>query len=243
MRVPRIHIAEPLHEAHTVDLDAKGIKHIKDVLRLSVGNHILLFNGDGYDYEGEILELHKRQATIQLVRKIKIQRESHLHLQLLQPLCRSEKMDWCLQKATELGVHTITPYISSRVNLSLPSDKVEKKLAHWKSVIHSACEQSGRAIIPNISIAQDFTTILPSLPRNAAKIIAYPEAQASATADNNNTHFVCVVGPEGGFTDEEIKFAQQHGFVAQRLGPRVLRLETAVISMLTLYQAQYGDLN
>ncbi len=243
MRVPRIHITHPLNEAQPVALADKGIKHIKDVLRLTVGNRVILFNGDGYDYQGEIVELHKRNAVIQLGARKKIERESHLHLHLLQPLCRSEKMDWCLQKATELGVQTITPYISSRVNLSLPSSKVEKKLAHWQSVIYSACEQSGRAETPTISTAQDFATVLSSLPDDAIKIIASPTAEVRPLANKTTPRCICAVGPEGGFTDEEIKLAEQVGFVSQRLGPRVLRLETAVISILTLYQAHCGDLN
>ena len=243
MRVPRIHITHPLNEAQPVALADKGIKHIKDVLRLTVGNRVILFNGDGYDYQGEIVELHKRSAVIQLGARKKIQCESHLHLHLLQPLCRSEKMDWCLQKATELGVQTITPYISSRVNLNLPSSKVEKKLAHWQAVIHSACEQSGRAEIPTISAAQDFAKVVSSLPDGATKIIASPTADVQPLANEKNTHCICAVGPEGGFTDEEIQLAEQSGFVSHRLGPRILRLETAVISILTLYQAHCGDLS
>ena len=224
-------------------LEEKSIKHVKDVLRLSVGNRVILFNGDGYDYQGEIVELHKRNAVIQLGPRSEIERESDLHLHLLQPLCRSEKMDLCLQKATELGVQTITPYISTRVNLSLPNSKVEKKLAHWKSVIHSACEQSGRAKIPSISAGQDFRKVLLSLPDDAMKIIASPTAGEVNLTDKKNSHCICAVGPEGGFTDEEIKLAEQFGFMSQRLGPRILRLETAVISILTLYQAFCGDLN
>jgi 16S rRNA (uracil1498-N3)-methyltransferase len=174
MRVPRIHTINPLSETQTAALDDKGIKHIRDVLRLNVGHHVILFNGDGYDYHGEITELHKRNVLIQIKDKILVECESPLSLHLLQPLCRSDKMDWCLQKATELGVNSITPFISSRVNLNLSHNKIHKKINHWQSVIHSACEQCGRASIPEINAPMDYQTLVASLPEDACKIIANP---------------------------------------------------------------------
>jgi 16S rRNA (uracil1498-N3)-methyltransferase len=245
MRVPRIHTINPLSETQTAALDDKGIKHIRDVLRLNVGHHVILFNGDGYDYHGEITELHKRNVLIQIKDKILVECESPLSLHLLQPLCRSDKMDWCLQKATELGVNSITPFISSRVNLNLSHNKIHKKINHWQSVIHSACEQCGRASIPEINAPMDYQTLVASLPEDACKIIANPYADENSDTEIpfNYDRVICAVGPEGGFSPEEIQFSQEHGFNSQRLGPRILRLETAVVSLLTITQAQCGDLN
>lgn len=245
MRVPRIHTITPLSETQTAALDDKGIKHIRDVLRLNVGHQVILFNGDGYDYHGEITELHKRNVLIQIQDKILVECESPLHLHLLQPLCRSDKMDWCLQKATELGVNSITPFISSRVNLNLPHNKIDKKITHWQSVIHSACEQCGRARVPEINAPIEYQTLIASLPEDACKIIANPYADENSDTEMplNRDRVICAVGPEGGFSPEEIEFSQQHGFNSQRLGPRILRLETAVVSLLTITQSHCGDLN
>ena len=248
MRVPRIYTHHPLSESHTATLDEKGIKHVREVLRLSVGSQIILFNGDGYNYSGEIVEVQKRNVSIQIQDRTQVECESPLPIHLLQPLCRSDKIDWCLQKATELGVSTITPFISSRVNFALPHKKIEKKLAHWQSVIHSACEQCGRAVIPVLNAPTEYQTLITSLPEHSFKIIANPHQETThnhspETLPEHQHEIVCAVGPEGGFSPEEIQLSLEHGFQSHRLGPRILRLETAVVTLLTMTQARFGDLN
>jgi len=248
MRVPRIYIHHSLSKSIMAQLNEKGIKHVREVLRLSVGHQIILFNGDGYDYLGEIVESQKRRVDILIQDRIYVAVESPLKIHLLQPLCRSDKMDWCLQKATELGVSTITPFISSRVNFNLPPNKIDKKLAHWQSVIHSACEQCGRAITPMVNAPIDYQTLITSLPQHSHKIIANPHQASSHSHDfellpEHQQEVICAVGPEGGFSTEEIQFSLQHSFQSYRLGPRILRLETAVVTLLTMTQAYFGDLN
>jgi len=248
MRVPRIYTPHPLSESHKVGLDEKGIKHVREVLRLSVGHQVILFNGDGYNYLGEIVESQKRGVSVLIQDQVHVEFESSLQIHLLQPLCRSDKMDWCLQKATELGVSAITPFISSRVNFNLPPKKVEKKLTHWQSVIHSACEQCGRAIIPLVRAPVEYQTLIASLPKHSHKIIANPHQATTHThnpeiVSEHQQEVICAVGPEGGFSPEEIQLSLQHSFQSQRLGPRILRLETAVVTLLTMTQARFGDLN
>ena len=243
MRIPRIFTQADLNESDTITLDAKAQKHLKDVLRMSVDNEVILFNGDGHDYAGNIQELSKKTARVQIKSKTKVDNESPLSIHLLQPLARSEKMDWCLQKATELGVNKITPFISTRVNTNIGADRLEKKISHWQSVIQSACEQSGRAIVPVIEAPKKFNDVISNLKTDAVKLIASP-IETNTSIENTKTNAkecICAIGPEGGFTDEEIKCAQASSFLPLHIGPRILRLETAVISAMTLCQLRWGD--
>jgi 16S rRNA (uracil1498-N3)-methyltransferase len=245
MRIPRIYTSGNLHASQIVSIDAQAHKHVKDVLRLNVGDRVSLFNGDGYDYAGTITELNKKSTLIQLGKQSQTDTESPLHIHLLQPLCRSEKMDWCLQKATELGVSKITPFVSARVNIKLSGNRLNKKMEHWRSVINSACEQSGRAIIPQLSPPLSLEKAINDSPTDCIKVIATPTASQNelGTLDSNAEKCVCLIGPEGGFTEEETVNANLADFQSCLLGPRILRLETAVIATITLTQARWGDLN
>ena len=211
---------------------------------MSVGNGIILFNGDGNDYNASISELTKKGVSVTIQAKHPISNESSVFIHLLQPLCRAEKIDWCLQKATELGVNEITPFISSRVNISIAANRLEKKMDHWRSVIESACEQSGRAVIPCINQPAAFDKAIINS-GEAIKLIASPIADETIlpSSDFSVAACVCVIGPEGGFSQDEILQAQHEGFIPIKMGPRILRLETAVISALTLCQSRWGDLN
>ena len=212
MRIPRIFTQHKLQVSASINLESKAVKHVKDVLRMSTGSAVILFNGDGNDYYASISDVTKKSVSVFIDSKQAVNNESSVSIHLLQPLCRADKMDWCIQKATELGVSQITPFVSSRVNINIAANRLEKKMDHWRSVIESACEQSGRAVIPCIN---DFSV----------------------------SACVCVIGPEGGFSQDEILQAQHEGFIPIKMGPRILRLETAVISALTLCQSRWGDLN
>ena len=245
MRIPRIYTSGNLLPHQSVSIDEQAHKHIKDVLRLNTGDVVTLFNGDGFDYQGRIAQLNKKSTQIQLQEKTHVGNESPLAIHLLQPLCRSEKMDWCLQKATELGVSKITPFVSSRVNIKITGNRLSKKMEHWQSVIHSACEQSGRATIPQISPPMDLDKVIVNVPGDYLKVIATPSADKNdfETLNGQPEKCVCLIGPEGGFSKEETFNANHAGFYNCLLGPRILRLETAVIAVLTLLQARWGDLS
>lgn len=246
MRIPRIYTASNLHQADNVILETKALKHIKDVLRMNAGDCVSLFNGDGYNYAGTIKELSKKSICIELTDKHKADNESPLYLHLLQPLCRSDKMDWCLQKATELGANEITPYTSTRVNINIPKDRLNKKMIHWNSVAQSASEQSGRASIPIINPPLAFHDLISSTNnQEGIKIIASPSSAKifAEIAQQEYQLCICAIGPEGGFNDKEIRHAESHDFIVVQFGPRVLRLETAVISAMTICQSSWGDLS
>lgn len=245
MRVPRIYTPLALKNNSIVNLDASASIHIRDVLRLKLKARAVLFNGDGCDYYGEIVSQTKKKLEIFIVDVQPVDNESKHHIQLLQPLCRSDKMDWCIQKATELGVQHISPVICQHSNAKLATNKIDKKLDHWQSVIQSACEQSGRAVIPKIdapaSLADAFSRLST---KSIFRIISSPGAKQSLTElSNPNQQSVFLVGPEGGFSEDELILARNYDFEPITLGPRILRLETAVITTLSILQSRWGDLN
>jgi len=242
LRIPRIYTDSDLDTQHSVDLEAKAHKHLKDALRMKPGDSVILFNGNGNDYQGTIKEISKKVLRIDIKEAKSINNESKLELHLLQPLCSSEKLDLCIQKATELGVKTIIPFVSSRVNINIASNRLEKKMSHWQSVIQSACEQSGRARLPAMHTPVSFSDAVCKIADAEIKIIASPYADKQENLTIKETvNCVCAIGPEGGFTQQEINHAIQLGFKTIRIGPRILRLETAVISALTLCQFSWGD--
>lgn len=242
MRIPRIYTHNHLANEQHIELEDKAHKHVKDVLRMKAGDHVILFNGDGNDYAATLVEVSKKKLCVEIQTHHIVNNESHLQIHLLQPLCGSEKMDLCLQKATELGAHSITPFVSNRVNMNIPCNRLEKKMAHWQSVIQSACEQSGRSQLPVINPLTEFSTAIHTAPLVDIKIIASPTAnQQNNFGKEKRASCVCAIGPEGGFTNEEVQLSEQNGFKAIQIGPRILRLETAVISALTLCQFNWGD--
>lgn len=244
VRISRIYTPANLNTGSDVCLDAKAYKHTKEVLRLKSGDQVVLFNGDGFDYLGVIEKLAKKQLHIVLNEKIQLDNESALFIHLLVPLSRSDKMDWCLQKATELGVAKITPVNTERVNFTIPADRIDKKMHHWQAVINSACEQSGRARIPVLSEPVSFTRALHNSSDNQLKLVASPGNDNSLTtlSEQKITNCACLIGPEGGFSTTELTQAAEAEFRVVSLGPRILRLETAVVTMSALLQSRWGDI-
>ena len=243
MRIPRIFTPADLKPFHTVRLDGKAHRHLKDVLRMTAGNKVILFNGNGHDYQGVINTLSKKLALVEIIDGAKVNNESALAIHLLQPVCRSEKMHWCLQKATELGVSKITPFVSARVNINMNAQRLEKKMQHWQAVIAGASEQCGRATLPVIEAPLKFNEAVSATAAHRVKVIASPTNTPDAIKDTPSAtkQCICAIGPEGGFTHDELTCAQTAGFLTIAIGPRILRLETAVISALTLCQFRWGD--
>ncbi len=242
MRLPRIYTSNDLDVQQSISLEPKAHKHLKDVLRMRTGDSLILFNGNGHDYLCTIKEITKKTLLVEILEYQPAINESPLSLHLLQPLCSSEKMDLCLQKATELGVQEITPFISSRVNINISSNRLDKKMLHWQSVIQSACEQSGRASITTINKPIAFSDAINNFSQMDVKLIASPTAKKQEINDiKQSSSCVCAIGPEGGFTQQEVTHAEQAGFTALQMGPRILRLETAVIAAVTLCQYNWGD--
>ena len=244
MRVPRIYTDQPLRTGHEVLLPEQAGEHVARVLRLERGHPLILFNGDGREYDATLAGLAKRAVTAEVTGMREADREAPLQLTLAQGIARGEKMDWILQKATELGVARIVPIVTERTEVKLDEERAERRLAHWTQVIAGACEQSGRNRLPDIELPQRLDRWLGTLGDAAAMRLALlPNCDSTLRQlpqlDNGA---IVVVGPEGGLSDHDVAMLTQSGFRGLRLGPRILRTETAGIAALAALQALYGDL-
>jgi len=244
MRLIRIHVDRPLAPGAAVELRGQAAKHVARVLRLQPGDEVTLFNGDGSDYSSTINTLRKDSVSV-AVRAVAVARaESPLALALVQGIARSERMDLVVQKATELGVTTIVPVAMTRSVVRLDEDARAKKLAHWRGISIAACEQCGRATVPAIAEPVAFASWLQRRPTATRRIQLVPDADASLVAAATGARRIeLLVGPEGGLDDRERDAALAAGYLACRLGPRVLRSETAAVAALAVLQSAAGDLN
>ncbi len=243
MRLTRVFVDAPLSVGAAATLPDSAAGHLLRVLRLGVGDACVLFNGDGCDHHARIVAAGKRDATVEIVATRAIANESPLRIVLLQALARGEKMDWIVQKATELGVAGIAPVLSERGEVKLDGERADKRVAHWRSVAISACEQSGRARIPQIDAPQPLSRALAQLSPESRRLALDPDADAtSASLDlGAECTVVIAIGPEGGWSPGDLALLRGAGFTGLRLGPRVLRTETAGLAAIAALQARYGD--
>ncbi|HEU4990983.1 MAG TPA: 16S rRNA (uracil(1498)-N(3))-methyltransferase [Luteimonas sp.] len=245
MRLTRIPVDAALAPGARVALPEDAAAHLQRVLRLQPGDACVLFNGDGHDYEARLLAVGKRGCEAEVVSVRAAAAESPLRIVLLQGIARGEKMDWILQKATELGVAGIVPVSSERSEVRLDATRAEKRLAHWRGIVASACGQSGRGLLPAVSAPQSLAEALesPPLPAPGARLLLDPEAPASIGAmPAPGGACVLAVGPEGGWSPRDRAQLEAAGFTGLRLGPRILRTETAGIAAIAALQARFGDL-
>lgn len=243
MRTIRIHVDLPLAIGTETALPAQAGEHVARVLRLVAGDPLTLFNGDGDDYTATITSVGKREVLVRVLDRQAVERESPLPLTLAQGVARGEKMDLIVQKATELGVARIVPLLTERAEVKLDAARAEKRLAHWRAVAASACEQCGRARLPEILPTQTLPAWLASLDDAAAlRLALLPEATASARdLRPGNAGALLAVGPEGGLGERDVALLGEAGFRGLRLGPRILRTETAGLAALAALQALHGD--
>jgi len=207
------------------------------------GQACLLFNGNGHDVPATLLAANKRGVEAELGNPIEVDNESPLRIALVQGIARGEKMDWILQKATELGVVAFHPVQSERSEVKLEGERAAKRLAHWRSVVVSACEQSGRAFVPQVTAAQPMQGITDGL-SEARRFFLDPEAPMSITTlASLGDACVLAVGPEGGWSPRDRQILSSAGFEGLRLGPRILRTETAGIAAIAAMQSRFGDLH
>ena len=241
MRIPRIYQDISLAAGDRVELDKTAAHHLTRVLRMQDTQKIILFNGGGGEYTST-LSLQGKDVFANIEHFDERNTESHLNITLLQGISKGERMDICIQKAVELGVSKIVPVICQRSVVNIKGERGDKKHQHWHGIIINACEQSGRTHIPQLSEAIKLKDII-SKQINGLKLTLSPDATTtlpdiSATEKNISL----LIGPEGGLDDDEIKLAQQHGFLTVRMGPRILRTETAAIAAIAALQVLRGDL-
>ena len=244
MRIPRICVFEPLEVGAEILLPAQAGEHLVRVLRLECGHPIVLFNGDGREFRAQISQLSKRAVSARVLEIGSVQdRESPLQLTLAQGVARGEKMDLILQKATELGVSRIVPLITERTEVKLDAERAARRLAHWQAVIASACEQSGRMRLPVIENPLRLASWAAGLSSSdGIRLALDPNGAVSPRSLPTFTSAVLVVGPEGGLSKQDLGILEQVDFVGLRLGPRILRTETAGLAGITALQAIHGDL-
>ena len=244
MRIPRIFTDQPLSSGANLALTGSAARHLSSALRMSVGQEITLFNGRGGEFAATLTSTAKSQVDVSIGDCREIDRESPLRLHLAIAVSRGERMDWIVQKATELGVTEITPLFSERTEVKLNGDRLEKKLRHWQQVSISACEQCQRNIVPIINNALTLDQWLSQADGDSEQLKLVLHHRSDKTlAQHQAPKSVCLlVGPEGGLSDNEISRAMDKGFAALTLGPRVMRTETAPLAAISIMQSVWGDM-
>ena len=238
MRLSRFFIDAPLSLGEHPLPEAQA-HYIGRVLRMAEGDALQVFDGSGTEFRGTLLEVGKKRVTVQLTESFAGQVESPLHIHLGQGLSRGERMDWAIQKATELGVNEITPIFSERCEVRLKDERADKRLMHWRQVAISACEQCGRSRVPVIHPPLLLADWIKQT-QAELKLVLHPVAEP-LVSHAKPASLAFLIGPEGGLSDAEVDQAHATGFLPARLGPRVLRTETAPVVALAVAQQLWGD--
>jgi 16S rRNA (uracil1498-N3)-methyltransferase len=242
MRRNRIYHPGSLIEGSDVALTGSAANHVARVLRLRTGDGIDVFDGKGSEHLATITAIKGSRVTARIGAAATVANESPLKITLTQGISRSERMDLVVQKAVELGVARIAPILTARSIVRLTEAQAIKKQEHWRNIAIAACEQCGRAQLPEIMAPTSFATHLDIGNTQTTRLILDPNATQSLQLAPGQTNLEILIGPEGGFEDTEVSAALQAGFAAVRFGPRILRTETAAIAVLAVLQAKWGDL-
>ncbi len=242
MPAPRFYLDLPLALGARADLPEAVARHALGALRLKDGDAVTLFNGDGAEYHG-VLAVRGKAAWAECRTREAPERESPLRVALAQGVSAGERMDYTVQKAVELGVAGITPVLMRRSVVRLDAQRAEKRRRHWQGVAAAACEQCGRNRVPEVAAAQPFIAWLGGLGGGPGlRLLLDPEGgRALAEFAPPAGPVLLLAGPEGGFDPEEKRLARAAGFQPLRLGPRVLRTETAALAALAALQTLWGD--
>lgn len=245
MRVPRLYAPIALAEGGEYLLPQDASDHALRVLRLRAGERLSVFDGAGHEFVATLLGAHGKLAQVHIGAAVVAEPPSPLRVTLMQGIARGERMDLIVQKATELGVARIVPVLCARSVVQLDAKQRERRHEHWHSIIVAACEQSGRAELPDLApvTALELALDQPMGPEYGLRLTLDPAARTSFTQRiAGERALTLLVGPEGGLDDMEIGMAATAGFIGVGLGPRVLRTETAPLAALAIAQAQLGDL-
>lgn len=242
MPITRLYYPEHIEPGKTISLDKNASHHLVRVIRAKKGTDIVLFNGDGFEYTATLLDENQKNCTLSANTKIQVQRESPIRTILLQGISRSDRMDACIQKSTELGVSTIIPVLCERSTTKLDDKRAKKKIKHWQQIIISACEQSGRCVIPELQPITPYAQALQSADSDFKLVLSPDTKTGLSELQKPEGGITILIGPESGLTQDEIKLAFDMNFKGIQLGPRVLRTETAAPTCLAAIQTLWGDL-
>ncbi len=239
MRVPRVYLDLPLEAGALLDLPKAARQHIERVLRLKPGHPIVAFDGRGGQYAARLRE----GGRLELLACEAIERESPLAVRLIQGMGKGERMDVLLQKATELGATRISPVSTARSVVRLDEERAERRMQRWGGILQAACEQCGRNRLPLLDEPAPLARVLREPAPQATRIVLAPQAIQTLAGLAPPAALEVLVGPEGGLDEDELALAVQNGFIPVRLGPRILRTETAGLALLAAAQALWGDFN
>lgn len=239
--MPRFYVDFALSPDSMVELPDNVVRHL-NVLRVKNTEEIVLFNGNGKSYPSLPEVLEKRRASVRILREEATDNESPLNITLVQAVSAAERMDFTLQKSVELGVAEIRPVISERCVVRLSGERAEKRVARWQEIVVSACEQSGRNIVPKVLPLTTYAQALQQLLQETTKLLmSLNRAQKLSDVRPQSGKIVFMVGPEGGWTEKEEQQAFDAGFQSVTLGKRVLRTETASLAAIAAMQTLWGD--
>lgn len=242
MRSPRVYHPGQLQVGRDTTLDEASSHHLGRVLRMKVGDRVVLFDGTGGEYQGVIRGVERSGVRVRMEAFDPIDRESLLQVGLVQAVSAGERMEFTLQKAVELGVAWIQPIVTRRSKVRLDAERAEKRVSHWQRVVNAACEQSGRNCVPAVRPLLEFTAWLAEPAAASHRLVLQPNADRRLSESGPLQGSVeLLAGCESGLEDEEIDLVLRYGFIPVRLGPRILRTETAGIAALAAVQALWGD--
>lgn len=241
MRTPRLFSDQPLLVSTEVVLEGSAAQYLGKVLRARVGDTVILFDGQGQQGTATIKAIAKHSVSAQLDTITTPQTESSLQTHLGLCLSKGDRFDWAIQKATELGVGSISPLYSTRVDFTVPPERLAKRLSHWQHIVTSACEQSGRVRIPTVNAPTSLTHWVSETLADV-KLVLHCDVHGTSPLAAKPQSVALLIGPEGGLTDEEVATAERHHFQPWQLGPRILRTETAPVVALSVIGAQWGDM-
>jgi 16S rRNA (uracil1498-N3)-methyltransferase len=234
-------------QAHRATISGAEFNHLRRVLRLRPQDRVVVFDDAGCEHEGIIRSLSEDCGEIEIIRSYRVDNESALKTTLALGLTKGEKIDWVIEKATELGVHTVVPFVSSYTVPKLNERKMAHRSERWQKIALSAAKQCGRVRIPQILALTEFRDLLEAVSRDALRLLFWEKEceQGLSKLKETRSSFgevVVMIGPEGGFSPQEAALAVEHSFEPVRLGPRILRAETAALAALSAVQLLWGDL-
>lgn len=239
MRVPRVYLDETFTAGRTLELGAQAARHVTRVLRLRPGASLRVFDGYGVEHDAVLTQVSRERALIETGAALAVDVESPLHITLAQGISRGERMDFVMQKATELGVTRIVPVLSDRSVVRLDSKRAAKRHAHWRSIVIGACEQSGRNRLPQLDTPVSFDHWCADLPQQGLRLMLAADGQQTprTLTRPGDDQVSLFIGPEGGLSTRERDVLQANRFESVSLGPRILRTETAALAILAILQS------
>jgi len=242
MRISRLFVEQELAEGTSVTLETDAAHYLRNVLRLKKGFQLTVFNGRGGEYSATAVEVHRKAVVLEIGAWRNVDLESPLNIELGLSVSRGERMDVAIQKAAELGVAVITPVITQHCVVKLTEERRLQRHKHWQSIVYRACEQCGRNIPPKLNVTMDLADWI-STDLASSRIIFEPgKTDTLKTHPQPDADVAVLIGPEGGFSEQEVQDAEQAGFSALGFGPRVVRNETAAIASIAAMQVLWGDM-